>query len=201
MTGRKTLNELTRCPWVDLSKPLYIDYHDREWGVPVRDDRTMFEFLILESAQAGLSWYTVLSKRENYREAFEGFDPQRIARFDQARVAKLLSNPGIIRNRLKVEAAINNARCYLELLESQSSFCDYLWSYVGGRPKQSRIRGKADYLATSAESDALSKDLKRRGFRFVGSTIIYAHMQATGMVNDHVVDCFRRQPIIDAGFE
>jgi DNA-3-methyladenine glycosylase I len=191
------MNELRRCAWVDMRKPLYIAYHDEEWGVPVYDDARMFEFLMLEAAQAGLSWYTVLSKRENYRAAFDGFDAERIARFDKRRVAKLMDNAGIIRNRAKIEAAIGNARCYLELREKEGSFADYLWRFVAGKPKVNRFRRLSDCPATSAESDALSKDLKKRGFRFVGSTIVYAHMQATGMVNDHLLDCHRRQPIIE----
>jgi DNA-3-methyladenine glycosylase I len=161
----------------------------------VRDDRRMFEFLMLESAQAGLSWYTVLAKRENYRAAFDGFDPERIARYDRRRVEELLGNPGIIRNRAKVEAAIGNARACLSLMEERGSFADYLWGFVGGVTRQNRLRAQSDYPATTTESDALSKDLKKRGFRFVGSTIVYAHMQATGMVNDHVVGCFRHAPL------
>jgi DNA-3-methyladenine glycosylase I len=192
------VGETVRCPWVDLSKPLYVEYHDTEWGVPVRDDRRMFEFLLLEGAQAGLSWYTVLSKRENYRAAFDGFDPERIARYDRRRVEKLMANPGIIRNRPKIEAAIGNARAWLALQDELGSFSDYLWGFVGGRPIQHRLRSHADYKPTSPESDALSKDLKKRGFRFVGSTIVYAHMQATGMVNDHVTGCFRHAPLSDA---
>lgn len=190
------MNRPKRCPWVQLDKPLYVAYHDEEWGVPVRDDRRMFEFLILETAQAGLSWYTVLRKREHYRRVFDGFDPEKMAAYDSARVESLLGDPGIIRNRQKVLAAINNARRYLELQAECGSFSDYLWSFVGGRPKQNVLRTAADYAATSPESDALSRDLRRRGFSFVGSTIVYAHMQATGMVNDHTLDCFRREQII-----
>jgi DNA-3-methyladenine glycosylase I len=184
-----------RCPWVDLSKPLYVRYHDEEWGVPVHDDRRMFEFLVLESAQAGLSWYTVLAKRENYRRLFADFDPERIARFDRRKIERLLADPGIVRNRAKVEAAVNNARCYLALREERGSFADYLWEFVGGVPRINRPRTESDYAARTAESDALSKDLKKRGFRFVGSTIMYAHMQATGMVNDHAADCFLCPPL------
>jgi DNA-3-methyladenine glycosylase I len=191
------MSELKRCTWVDMQKPLYVAYHDEEWGVPVRDDARMFEFLVLESAQAGLSWYTVLSKRENYRAAFDDFDAERIARYDRRRIAKLMRNAGIIRNRLKIESTIGNARCYLDLREKQGSFADYLWGFVGGRPKVNLIRNQSEIPATSPESDALSKDLKKRGFRFVGSTIIYAHMQATGMVNDHLLGCHCRQRIID----
>lgn len=188
-----------RCPWVDLTKQDYVDYHDREWGVPVHDDRRLFEFLTLESAQAGLSWYTVLRKRENYRAAFEQFDPEKVARYGEKEVASLLDNPGIIRNRLKVHAAINNAQRFLEVREEFGSFATYMWRFVDNEPIVHDFKTLSDYPATTAESDAMSKDLRRRGFKFVGSTICYAHMQATGMVNDHAVDCFRRQEII-AGY-
>lgn len=188
-----------RCPWVDLSKPDYVAYHDVEWGVPVHDDRLLFEFLILEGAQAGLSWYTVLRKRQNYREAFDGFDPDKVARYDERKVAALLDNAGIIRNRAKIEAATRNARCFLAVQETFGSFAAYLWRFVDGRPIVHELRTLADYPATSPESDAMSRDLRRRGFKFVGSTICYAHMQATGMVNDHTVDCFRRQELL-AGY-
>ena len=186
------MNTLCRCHWVDLSKPDYVAYHDTEWGVPVYDDNKLFEFLTLEAAQAGLSWYTVLKKRDSYREAFANFDPVQVAAFDDAKVAELLLNPGIIRNRLKVAAAINNAARFLEVQAEFGSFSDYQWQFVGGKPQQKRIAGPEDYRATSAESDAFSNDLKKRGFKFVGSTIIYAHMQACGMVNDHHNDCFRK---------
>jgi DNA-3-methyladenine glycosylase I len=181
-----------RCPWVDLSKADYIDYHDKEWGVPVHDDRRIFEFLILEAAQAGLSWYTVLRKREAYRKAFEQFD-----RYGKRELKSLLSNPGIIRNQQKIVAAINNAQRFLEVQAEFSSFDRYIWRFVDGKPIVHKLRRLKDYPATSTESDALSKDLKQRGFKFVGSTICYAHMQATGMINDHVVDCFRRREIIN----
>jgi DNA-3-methyladenine glycosylase I len=187
-----------RCPWVDLTKPDYIDYHDREWGVPVREDRLWFEFLVLESAQAGLSWYTILRKRENYRLAFDQFDPVKIAQYDDEKVQSLLANPGIIRNRLKVLATVNNAQKFLEIQESFGSFDTYIWQFVDGQPIVNCFRELTDYPATSKESDALSKDLRKRGFKFLGSTICYAHMQATGMVNDHALDCFRRQEIMDA---
>jgi DNA-3-methyladenine glycosylase I len=180
-----------RCPWSLKGNDLYVEYHDAEWGVPAWDDQTQFEFLILEGAQAGLSWSTILNKREGYREAFAGFDPERIARFGKREVARLLKNPAIVRNRLKVEAAISNARAYLEFQSRNDGFARHLWTFVGGRPIQHRYQRQKQVPATIAESDALSKDLKQRGFRFVGSTIIYAHMQATGMVNDHVTDCFR----------
>lgn len=182
-----------RCHWVDLSKPDYVAYHDTEWGVPVYDDNKLFEFLTLEAAQAGLSWYTVLKKRDSYRTAFANFDPVKVAAFDDAKAAELLQNPGIIRNRLKVAAAINNATRFLEVQSEFGSFSNYQWQFVGGKPQQNRIAGPADYRATSPESDAFSKDLKKRGFKFVGSTIIYAHMQACGMVNDHHEQCFRKQ--------
>jgi DNA-3-methyladenine glycosylase I len=185
-----------RCPWVDLSKADYVAYHDREWGVPVYDDQLLFEFLTLEAAQAGLSWYTVLRKRDSYRLAFDHFDPEKVARYDEQRLAQLLSNPGIIRNRQKVIAAINNARRFLEVQEACGSFAAYMWRFVGGQPLVHELRTLRDYPATSPESDAMSKDLRQRGFTFVGSTICYAHMQATGMVNDHTMDCFRRQQII-----
>ena len=193
----KQENKICRCPWVDLSKPDYIEYHDKEWGVPVYDDRLIFEFLSLEGAQAGLSWYTVLKKRENYRIAFENFEPETIAKFNQARIEKLLQNPGIIRNRLKIESTVNNARRFLEVQKSFGSFSRYIWSFVGNQPQINTIRNLSDYPATSPESDALSKDLKKRGFKFMGSTICYAHMQATGMVNDHSIDCFRRKEVTD----
>jgi len=175
--------------------PLYQRYHDEEWGVPVHDDRTLFEFLILEGAQAGLSWSTILNKRENYRRLFEAFDPGRVARLTPARVEKILRDPGIVRNRLKVEGAVKNARAFLALQEERGSFDAYLWEFVGGTPIQGRWRTLRDVPATTRESDTLSKDLRRRGFTFVGSTIMYAFMQAVGMVNDHVQGCFRRAPV------
>lgn len=170
-------------------------YHDEEWGVPVHDDRKQFEFLTLESAQAGLSWLVVLRKREAYRRAFANFDPEKVARFNDKRIAGLLNDEGIIRNRLKITAAINNARCFLEVQEEFGTFDKYIWSFVGGRPIQNRIASMKHLPATSQESDALSKDLKQRGFKFVGSTIVYAHMQAVGMVNDHLVFCFRHKTV------
>lgn len=186
---------LDRCPWVDLTKEDYIDYHDREWGVPVHDDRRLFEFLTLESAQAGLSWYVVLRKRENYRRVFDQFDPEKIARYNERRVAQLLKDPGIIRNRQKVLAAVNNARKFIEVQEEFGSFATYMWGFVGGKPIVHVIQTLRDYPTTSPESDTMSKDLRQRGFQFLGSTTCYAHMQATGMVNDHVMDCFRRKEI------
>ena len=193
----RKFDQSDRCPWVDLAKDDYIQYHDREWGVPVHDDRRIFEFLTLEGAQAGLSWYTVLRKRENYRSAFAAFDPEKVARFGKRQIESLLNNPGIIRNRAKILAAINNAQQFLAVQEEFGSFDAYIWRFVDGKPIVHQINTLKDYRATSMESDALSKDLKQRGFQFVGSTVCYAHMQATGMVNDHIVRCFRRKQIID----
>lgn len=186
--------QLQRCSWCG-DDPLYVAYHDEEWGVPVHDDRVLFEFLTLESAQAGLSWITVLRKRENYREAFAEFDPVKVARFNQAKIEKLLTNPGIVRNRMKVEAAVNNAKRFLEVQKEFGSFDKYCWDFVGGKPLQNSYKSLKEVPATTDESNALSRDLKKRGFKFVGSTIIYAHMQATGMVNDHIVDCFRYKQV------
>jgi DNA-3-methyladenine glycosylase I len=188
-----------RCTWPLKGNELYLSYHDNEWGVPAYDDQTQFEFLTLEGAQAGLSWSTILNKREGYREAFAGFDAQRMARFGKREVAALMKNPGIVRNRLKIEAAISNARAYLEFQDQKGGFASYMWSFVGGKPIQNRFRLQGEVPATSPESDALSKDLKKRGFRFVGSTIIYAHMQATGMVNDHLVSCYRHKECKEMG--
>jgi len=192
----KGFANVDRCPWVDMTKPDYVEYHDREWGVPVHDDRVIFEFLTLEAAQAGLSWYTVLRKRAAYRDVFAGFDPQKVARYGKKQIGALLKNPGIIRNRLKIEAAVNNAGKFVQVQNEFGSFDAYIWRFVDGKPVVNRLKTLKDYPATSRESDALSKDLKQRGFKFVGSTIIYAHMQATGMVNDHIEGCFRRKPII-----
>jgi DNA-3-methyladenine glycosylase I len=186
---------IKRCAWVSDADPLMLEYHDREWGVPVHDDRKHFEFLVLEAAQAGLSWSTVLKKREGYRRAFAEFDPEKVARFTARRIEKLVSNPGIIRNRMKIEAAVRNARAFLEIQEEFGSFDSYCWRFVDGKPKLNRWKVMREIPATSPESDEFSKDLKRRGFSFVGSTIIYAHMQAVGMVNDHLVDCFRYRQI------
>ena len=181
-----------RCTWCG-EDPLYVSYHDAEWGVPVLDDTTLFEFIILEGAQAGLSWITVLKKREAYRQAFDGFDAKKVARYSDKKLDKLLLNPGIIRNRLKVYGARKNARAFLEVQAEKGSFAEYIWDFVDGTPIQNRWKTMADVPATTPVSDAVSKDMKRRGFTFVGSTIMYAHMQATGMVNDHTVDCFRHQ--------
>jgi DNA-3-methyladenine glycosylase I len=183
---------LKRCAWV-LDDPLYIAYHDKEWGVSVLDDRVLFEFLVLEGAQAGLSWLTVLKKRENYRKAFSGFDPAKVARFDEAKIERLLSDPGIIRNRLKIVSAVTNARAFLKVQAEFGSFANYCLGFVGGRPGVNRFKSLSEVPARTPESDALSKDLKKRGFKFVGSTIVYAFMQAVGMVNDHTVDCFRHR--------
>ena len=179
-----------RCSWAG-EDPLYVAYHDDEWGVPVHDDRTLFEFLILEGAQAGLSWITILKKRENYRLAFDGFDPKRIARYREARIAKLLDNPGIVRNKLKVNSAVTNARAFLAVQKEFGSFDELIWRFVDGQPKINSFETMSEVPASTPESDAMSKELKRRGFKFVGTTICYAYMQAVGMVNDHVTDCFR----------
>ena len=185
MSGKK------RCAWAEGGNELYIHYHDREWGVPVRDDRKQFEFLILEGAQAGLSWSTVLNKREGYRKAFSNFDPVKVARFTEKKIETLIQNPAIIRNRLKITSAVNNAKAFLDIQKEFGSFDAYIWAFVGGNPLQNRWRAMADIPATSSQSDALSKDLKKRGLKFVGSTIMYAHMQAAGLVNDHLTSCFR----------
>jgi DNA-3-methyladenine glycosylase I len=186
--------EPVRCGWCG-DDPLYVAYHDHEWGVPVRDDRRLFEFLVLEGAQAGLSWSTILKKREGYRRAFAGFDPGVVARFDRRKIASLLGDPTIVRNRLKVEAAVGNARAFLAVQEELGSFTDYIWAFVDGRPLQNRWRSLAEVPATTPLATAISKDLRRRGFRFVGPTIVYAHMQATGMVNDHLASCFRHREV------
>jgi len=180
-----------RCAWAANGGPSYVEYHDREWGVPQHDDRVLFEFLILEGAQAGLSWSTILNKRENYRKAFAGFDPKKVARFNKARIRALLADAGIVRNRLKIESAVTNARAFLEVQKEFGSFDAYIWGFVGGKPLQNARKHMKTVPASTAESDAMSKDLKKRGFRFAGSTIMYAFMQATGMVNDHTADCFR----------
>jgi DNA-3-methyladenine glycosylase I len=184
---------IERCPWP--KDDLYIAYHDTEWGVPLHDDRALFEYLILEGAQAGLSWHTVLKKRENYRGAFDQFDPEKVARYTPAKVKKLLANPGLIRNRLKIDSAVRNARAFLAVREEFGSFDRYIWRFVDGRPVINRQRSMREVPARTAASDAMSKDLKQRGFNFVGSTICYAHMQATGMVNDHLVHCFRHREL------
>jgi DNA-3-methyladenine glycosylase I len=181
-----------RCGWVNTS-PLYIEYHDKEWGVPVHDDRKLFEFLILEGAQAGLSWFTVLQKRQNYHAAFDNFDPEKIAEYTDTDATRLLSNPGIIRNRLKIAATVNNAQKFLEVQKEFGSFDRYLWNFVGGAPIVNNFATLSDLPARTPISDTLSKDLQKRGFKFVGSTIMYAYMQAVGMVNDHTLNCFIRK--------
>ena len=188
------MKTLHRCGWCGTD-PLYVAYHDTEWGVPVHDDRLLFEFLILEGAQAGLSWITILRKRENYRRAFAGFDAEKVARYGPRQIERLLADPGIVRNRLKVQAAVNNAQRFLEVQEAFGSFDAYIWRFVDGKPIVNRRKSLSQIPASTKESDALGKDLKARGFKFVGSTICYAHMQATGMVNDHLVDCFRHAEV------
>ena len=190
---RKNDKTLVRCPWA--SNELSIRYHDEEWGVPVHDDRKLFEFLVLEGAQAGLSWDTILKKRENYREAFDNFDAAKVARYDRRKTQALLRDPGIVRNRLKIASTVKNAQAFLRLQEEFGSFDRYIWQFVGGKPKQNSRRFRRQVPARTAESDAMSKDLKKRGFTFVGSTICYAFMQAVGMVNDHLIDCFRWRPL------
>jgi len=185
---------ISRCPWP--MDDLYIAYHDTEWGVPVHDDRLLFEFLVLEGAQAGLSWHIILKKRENYRKAFDHFDPQKVARYTEAKLARLLADPGIVRNRLKIAAAVRNAKAFLAVQEEFGSFDRYIWQFVGGRPIINTHRSMKDVPERTRESDTLSHDLKQRGFTFVGSTICYAHMQATGMVNDHLVTCFRHKELL-----
>ena len=189
------MQKTTRCPWCEKD-PIYIAYHDTEWGVPVHDDKKLFEFLILESAQAGLSWLTILKRREGYRKAFANFDVEKVAKFTPQKVERLLLDPGIIRNRLKVEAAVSNAQAFLKVQKEFGSFDSYSWRFVGGKTIVNKWKRLDQIPATSKESDSFSKDLKKRGFKFVGSTIIYAHMQAVGMVNDHLVSCFRYKQIV-----
>jgi DNA-3-methyladenine glycosylase I len=181
------------------SDPLYVAYHDTEWGVPLHDDRRLFEFLVLDAAQAGLSWITILRKRENYRRAFDGFDPEKIARYRAPRIEKLLRDPGIVRNRQKVGSAVANAKAFLKIVDELGSFDEYIWQFVGGKPKRNRFRSMKELPAETDESRAMSKDLQRRGFKFVGPTICYAFMQAAGLVNDHVVDCFRHREVARLG--
>jgi DNA-3-methyladenine glycosylase I len=196
MTNRrgKKKPEPIRCGWA--RNELAIQYHDQEWGVPVHDDRKLFEFLLLEGAQAGLSWDTILQKRDNYRVAFDGFDPEKVARYDTRKVRQLLGDPGIVRNRLKVASAVKNARAFLQVQDEAESFDSYIWQFVDGRPRLNRWRGLRQLPSRTAQSDAMSKDLRKRGFNFVGSTICYAFMQAVGMVNDHMLDCFRYRVMI-----
>lgn len=185
---------MNRCPWCGNDE-LYVRYHDEEWGVPVHDDKKHFEFLVLESAQAGLSWLTILRKRENYRKAYDGFDPVKVARYDEKKVEELMSDSGIIRNRRKIESSINNARCFLKIQEEFGSFDKYIWSFVNNRPVKNQWTDISQVPARSELSDRVSKDLKSRGFRFLGSTIIYSHLQATGLINDHLVSCFRYEEV------
>ena len=185
---------IERCNW-STKDDLYIKYHDEEWGVPVHDDQKLFEFIILEGVQAGLSWHTVLKKRENYRVAYDNFDVQKVARYDQKKIDELLSNEGLIRNKLKILASINNAKCFIEVQKEFGSFDKYIWDFVDGKPIVNHWESMSQIPATSPFSDAISKDMKKRGFKFVGSTIIYAHMQATGMLNDHVTSCFRHSEV------
>ncbi len=184
------MKEVNRCKW-SVSESIYIKYHDKEWGVPVHNDKKLFEMIVLDGAQAGLSWLTILRKRNNYRKAFDNFDPKKIARYDKRKIVQLLKNEGIVRNKLKVEAAVTNAKAFLKVKEEFGTFDKYIWQFVGGKTKVNTWKEMKEIPATSPESDAMSKDLKGRGFKFVGSTICYAFMQAAGLVNDHTVDCFR----------
>jgi DNA-3-methyladenine glycosylase I len=184
------MKNLKRCPWVDLNKDYYVEYHDKEWGRPVHDDKTLFEFLILEGAQAGLSWTTILSRREAYRKAFADFDVKKVAKFTDKKIEKLIENEGIIRNKLKINSSVTNAKLFLEIQDEFGSFDKYIWGFVGNKPLVNKWKNNSKYAATTKESDALSADLKRRGFKFVGSTIMYAYMQACGLVMDHSKDCF-----------
>lgn len=185
---------MKRCPWCEGNE-LYIRYHDQEWGVPVMDDNKQFEFLVLESAQAGLSWLTVLKKRENYRQAYDNFNPDKVSRYSEKKLAKLLSDPGIIRNRKKIEASVNNARLFLDIQKEFGTFSGYIWGFTGNEPVVNSWKSLSEVPANTELSDTISKDLKKRGFKFLGSTIIYAHLQATGIVNDHLVDCFRYKQV------
>ena len=190
------MTELIRCSWSG-SDPVYLEYHDKEWGVPVRDDRKQYEFLVLESAQAGLSWLTILKRRDGYRRLYEDFDPAKVVRFDEARIKAMLLDEGIIRNRKKIESSINNARRFLEVREQYGSFCNYLWGFTDGKQVVNHFKSMNEVPATTPLSDTIAKDLKGRGFQFLGSTIIYAHLQATGLVNDHLVDCFRHMECME----
>lgn len=190
------MNQENRCSWC-LSAPIYMEYHDKEWGVPVHDDQKQFEFLVLESAQAGLSWLTILKRREGYRRLYDNFDPEKVARFDESRVELMMQDTGIIRNRKKIESSISNAKLFLEIQNNHGSFCNYIWGFNDGNQVVNRFRSMEEIPATTPLSDTISKDMKRRGFKFLGSTILYAHMQATGLVNDHVTDCFRYPRCMD----
>lgn len=189
----------SRCPWLDISKPDYVDYHDHEWGVPVYDDQLLFEFLTLESAQAGLSWYTILKKREGYRRAFHGFDVNKVAMMDEQDIERLMTDDSIIRNRLKITATINNAKRFIEIQQEFGSFSNYQWQFVGGKPIVNHLDKLSDYPAITDASTAFAKDLKKRGFKFLGPTTVYAHMQACGMVNDHSNHCFRKEEVKKLG--
>lgn len=190
--SHKKMKTITRCAWCEKDD-LYRKYHDEEWGKPVYDDATIFEFLVLETFQAGLSWYTILSKREHFRKAFDQFDYQKIAKYPEEKLATLLENPGIIRNKLKIKATVTNAQAFIKTQEEFGSFSKYIWGFVGGKPIDNKPKSLSEVAATTVISDALSKDLKKRGFKFTGSTVMYAHMQATGMVNDHITECFIRK--------
>lgn len=190
------MEEKTRCLW-SISDPIYVEYHDQEWGVPVRDDRKQFEFLVLESAQAGLSWLTILKRREGYRRLYSDFDPNQVALFDENKIVSMLQDPGIIRNRKKIESSINNARLFMDLQAKYGSFSSYLWGFLDGKPKVNHFRSHSDIPANTPLSDTISKEMKKLGFSFLGSTIIYAHLQATGLVNDHLVSCFRHSECME----
>ena len=190
------MTELIRCNWPG-SDPVYVEYHDKEWGVPVRDDRKQYEFLVLESAQAGLSWLTILKRRDGYRRLYENFDPEKVVRFDEARIKAMLLDKGIIRNRKKIESSINNAKRFLEVREQYGSFCNYFWRFTDGKQVVNHFTDMSEIPATTPLSDTIAKDLKGRGFQFLGSTTIYAHLQATGLVNDHLVDCFRHMECME----
>lgn len=185
---------MKRCGWC-LKDDLYMNYHDKEWGVPVWNDRKMFEFLVLETFQAGLSWYTILKKRDNFRKAFDNFDPEKISRYSEKKIQQLLQDEGIIRNKLKVNGTVKNAQLFEKIVESGSSFCDHLWQFTDGKVLNNKLNNLTEIKATSKESDTMSKQLKKEGFAFMGSTVCYAHMQATGMVNDHLIDCFRHEEV------
>jgi len=197
MLKQSEVEEISRCPWC-LSDPDYLEYHDKEWGVPVHDDLKQFEFLVLESAQAGLSWLTILKRREGYRRLYDGFDVEKVARYDESKILEMLSDPGIIRNRKKVESSINNAQRFIEIQKEFDSFCNYLWGFIDGKQVVNHHRDFSGIQPTTPLSDTISKDLKKRGFKFVGSTIIYAHLQATGLVNDHLTTCFRHGPCTES---
>jgi len=188
--------ELKRCNWSG-SDPVYVEYHDKDWGVPVRDDRRQFEFLVLESAQAGLSWITILKRRDGYRRVYEGFDPEKVVHFDEARIKAMLQDEGIIRNRKKIESSINNAKRFLEIQDQYGSFCNYFWGFTDGRQVVNHHNNMSEIMATTPLSDTIAKDMKSKGFQFLGSTTLYAHMQATGLVNDHLIECFRYKECIE----